>query len=159
MTKLSGYQLHRVVTAWLQVGAVFVAAIALVFSMMEARIVKRNTLSDVAHEGLQKFVALSSKYPHLYLLEPENQPDTELSLEEQEIERSAYILLMLAYERMYRYARTTQQLEKLGKIESMISAYGGIEQFLKARDLIVSISDTNFAIQLNKLLAKEKRNK
>lgn len=157
MTKLSGYELHRVVTAWLQVGAVIVAAIALVFSMMEARIEKRNTLSDVAHEGLQKFVELSSRYPRLYLMEPGSRPDTELSLEEKEIERSAYILLILTYERMYRYARTTYQLDKLSKIESMVVAYGGVERFLNARDLIVSISDANFATQLNKLLVKDKR--
>lgn len=150
--ELSDYELHRVISAYLQTGAVFVAAIALAFAMVKARIEKRNTLSDVAHEGLLKFVELSARHPHLYLLEPERRPDTKLSLEEREIERSAYILLILTYERMYRYARSTDQLEKLRKIEKMIVAYGSTERFLEARDLIVSISDNNFTRQLNKLL-------
>ena len=150
--ELSDYELHRVISAYLQTGAVFLAAIALAFSMVKARIEKRNTLSDVAHEGLLKFVDLSARYPHLYLLEPENRPDTELSLEDREIERSAYILLILTYERMYRYARSTNQLDKLRKIENMMVAYGSIERFLEARDLVASISDVNFTRQLNELL-------
>ena len=152
--ELSDYELQRIITAWLQVGAVFVAAIALAFTMMKARIEKRNTLSDVAHEGLLKFVDLSARHPNLYLLEPEKRPDTDLSHEEREIERSAYILLILTYERMYRYARSTDQLEKLKRIEKMIVAYGSFERFLEARDLIVSISDANFTRQLNGLLNK-----
>ena len=152
--ELSNYEFHRVISAYLQTGAVFLAAIALAFSMVKARIEKRNTLSDVAHEGLLKFVDLSAKHPNLYLLEPEKRPDTELSLEDREIERSAYILLILTYERMYRYARSTAQLEKLRKIENMIVAYSSIERFLEARDLIVSISEDNFTRQLNEILNK-----
>ena len=152
--ELSDYELHRVISAYLQTGAVFIAAIALASSMVKARIEKRNTLNDAAHEGLLKFVELSARYPHLYLLEPEKRPDTELSLEDREIERSAYILLILTYERMYRYARSTDQLEKLSNIEKIIVAYGGIERFLEARDLVVSISDVNFTRQMNKLLNK-----
>ena len=154
MIELSDYELQRIITAWLQVGAVFVAVIALAFTMMKTRIEKRNTLSDVAHEGLLKFVDLSARHPNLYLLEPEKRPDTDLSHEEREIERSAYILLILTYERMYRYARSTDQLEKLKRIEKMIVAYGSFERFLEARDLIVSISDANFTRQLNGLLNK-----
>ena len=154
LMELSDYELQRIITAWLQVGAVFVAAIALTFTMMKAHIEKRNTLSDVAHEGLLKFVDLSARHPNLYLLEPEKRPDTKLSLEEREIERSAYLMLILTYERMYRYARSTNQLEKLRKIEKMMVAYGSIERFLDARDLIVSISDANFTKQLNGLLNK-----
>ena len=108
----------------------------------------------MAHEGLLKFVELSASYPNLYLLEPEKRPNTELGLEDREVERSAYILLILTYERMYRYARSTAQLEKLRNIEKIIVAYGGIERFLEARDLIVSISDDNFTRQLNGLLNK-----
>ena len=152
--ELSDYELHRVISAYLQTGAVFIAAIALASSMVKARIEKRNTLNDAAHKGLLKFVELSARYPHLYLLEPEKRPDTELSLEDREIERSAYILLILTYERMYRYARSTAQLEKLSNIEKIIVAYGGIERFLEARDLVVSISDVNFTRQMNKLLNK-----
>jgi hypothetical protein len=150
--EFSDYEFQRVITAWLQLGTVFVAAIALTFSMMKARIEKRNTLSDVAHEGLLKFVELSARYPRLYLLEPEKRPDTDLSREEREIERSAYILLILTYERMYRYARSTDQLEKLREIEKIIVAYGNIERFMGARDLIISISDEKFTRQLNGLL-------
>jgi hypothetical protein len=149
--ELTDYELQRVITAWLQVGAVFVAAVALAFSMMKARIEKKNTLTNVAYEGLLKFIELSAKHPHLYLLEPEKRPDTELSFEDREIERSAYLLLILAYERMYRYARTTDQLEKLRKIEKMLVAYGSIERFQGACDLIVSIADENFTGQLNTL--------
>lgn len=152
--ELSDYELHRVISAYLQTGAVVVAAIALAFSIVKARIDKRNTLNDVAHEGLLKFVDLSARYPHLYLLEPEKRPNTELSLEDGEIERSAYLLLILTYERMYRYTRSTAQLEKLRNIEKIIVAYGGIERFLEARDLVVSISDENFTRQLNGLLNK-----
>ena len=152
--ELSDYELHRVISAYLQTGAVFVAAIALAFSIVKARVEKRNTLNDVAHEGLLKFVELSASYPNLYLLEPEKRPNTELGLEDREVERSAYILLILTYERMYRYARSTDQLEKLRNIEKIIVAYGGIERFLEARDLIVSISDDNFTRQLNGLLNK-----
>lgn len=152
--ELSDYELHRVIAAYVQTGAVFVAAIALAFSMVKARIEKRNTLNDVAHEGLLKFIELSARYPHLHLLEPEKRPDTELSLEEREIERSAYIMLILAYERMYRYARSTDQLEKLRKIEEMIVAYGSFDRFLEAGDLIISISDTAFTRQLNRLFKK-----
>ena len=149
--ELTDYEFHRVISAYLQVGAVFVAAIALGFSMMKARIEKRNTLTDVAYEGLLKFVELSAKYPHLYLLEPEKRPDTDLSHEDREIERSAYLLLILAYERMYRYARTTDQLEKLRKIEKMITAYDSFERFQDACDLVVSIADVNFTRRLNAL--------
>lgn len=152
--ELSDYELQRIITAWLQVGAVFVAAIALAFTMMKARIEKRNTLSDAAHDGLLKFVDLSARHPNLYLLEPEKRPDTELSLEEREVERSAYILLILTYERMYRYARSTDQLEKLRKIEKMMVAYGSFERFQEARNLIASISDANFTGRLNELLNK-----
>ena len=152
--ELSDYELHRVISAYLQTGAVVVAAIALAFSIVKARIDKRNTLNDVAHEGLLKFVDLSARYPHLYLLEPEKRPNTELSLEDGEIERSAYLLLILTYERMYRYTRSTAQLEKLRNIEKIIVAYGGIERFLEARDLVVSISDENFTRHLNGLLNK-----
>ena len=150
--ELSDYELQRVITAWLQLGTVFVAVIALAFSMMKARIEKRNTLSDVAHEGLLKFVELSARYPRLYLLEPEKRLDKELSHEDKEIERSAYILLILTYERMYRYARTTDQLEKLREIEKIIVAYGNIERFMGASDLILSISGKKFTRQLSELL-------
>ena len=153
--ELSDYELQRVITAWLQTGAVFVAAIALAFAMVKARIEKKNTLTAVAYEGLLKFVELSARYPHLYLLEPEKRPGTDLSHEEREIERSAYILLILTYERMYRYARSTDQLEKLRKIEKMIVAYGRFERFLEARDLIASISDGDFTRKLNGLLNRD----
>ena len=152
--ELTNYELHRVITSYLQAGGVIVAAVALAFSMVKARIEKRNTLSDVAHEGLLKFVELSARYPQLYLLEPEKRPDTGLRREEREVERSAYILLLLTYERMYRYARSTDQLGKLKKIEKIILAYAGIERFMEAYDLIVSISDASFIKQLNGLLNK-----
>lgn len=150
--ELSDYEFQRVITAWLQLGTVFVAAIALTFSIMKARIEKRNTLSDVAYEGMLKFVELSAKYPSLYLLDPENRPTTDLSHEELEVERSAYILLILTYERMYRYARSTQQLDKLREIEKIIVAYGNFEHFLIVCDLVISISSKEFTRQLNGLL-------
>ena len=149
--EFTDYELQRVITAWLQLGTVFVAVTALFFSMRKARIEKRNALSDVAHEGLLKFVELSARYPRLYLLDPEKRPDNDLSLEEREIERSAYILLLLTYERMYRYARSTDQLEKLREIEKIIIAYGNTKNFLGARDLIISISGEKFTRQLNGL--------
>lgn len=152
--ELTNYELHRVITSYLQAGGVIVAAAALAFSMVKARIEKRNTLSDVAHEGLLKFVELSARYPQLYLLEPEKRPDTGLRRDEREVERSAYILLLLTYERMYRYARSTDQLGKLKKIEKIILAYAGIERFMEAYDLIVSISGASFIKQLNGLLNK-----
>ena len=157
--ELSDYELQRVITAWLQVGAVFVAAIALIFSMRKARIEKRNALNDAAHEGLLKFVELSARHPNLHLLEPEKRPNSDFSLEDREIERSAYILLILTYERMYRYAKSTNQLEKLRKIERIIMAYGRIERFMEARDLIVSISDEIFTQKLNGLLTKGNNSK
>jgi hypothetical protein len=149
--ELTDYELQRVITAWLQTVAVLVAGMALAFSMMKARIEKKNTLTNVAYEGLLKFIELSAKHPPLYLLEPEKRPATELSFEDREIERSAYMLLILSYERMYRYARSTDQLEKLRKIEKMIVAYGSIERFQDACDLVVSIADENFTRQLNAL--------
>ena len=155
MTELSSYEFHRVITAYLQVGAVLVAAVALAVAMMKARLEKRNTLTTVAHEGLLKFVELSARYPNLSLLDPDKQHENTLTPEECEIERSAYILLLFTYERIYRYARSTSQLDKLGKIEKMIIAYGAIPRFLDARDLIISIADDNFARKLNSLLEPE----
>ena len=46
--ELSDYEFQRVITAWLQLGTVFLAAIALTFSMMKARIEKRNTHARTA---------------------------------------------------------------------------------------------------------------
>lgn len=152
MTELSPYEFHRVITAYLQVGAVLVAAVALAVAMMKARLEKRNTLTTVAHEGLVKFIELNAKYPHLSLLEPEKRQENDLSPEDCEIERSAYMLLLFTYERIYRYARSTNQLDKLSKIENMIIAYGTVPRFLDARDLIISIADDNFAGKLNSLL-------
>ena len=152
--ELTDYEMHRVITAYLQAAAVIVAAITLGLSMVKARIEKRNILNDEAHEGLLRFVKLSAKYPRLHLLHLEKHPDTDLSDEEKEVERSAYILLILTYERMYRYAKSTEQLGQLRKIEKMIEAYGSIDRFREARDLIVSISDLNFTDQLNELINK-----
>ena len=153
--ELTDYEMHRVITAYLQAAAVIVAAITLGLSMAKARIEKRNILNDEAHEGLLRFVDLSARYPRLYLLDLEKRPDTDLSDEEKEVERSAYILLILTYERMYRYAKSTEQLGQLRKIEKMIEAYGSIDRFREARDLIVSISDLNFTNQLNRLINKD----
>ena len=71
----------------------------------------------------------------------------------------AYVLLILTYKRMYRYAKSTNQLEKLGKIERIIMAYGRIERFMEARDLTVSISDEIFTQKLNGLLNKANNSK
>ena len=152
--ELTDYEIHRVITSYLQAAAVIVAAITLGFSVAKARIKKRNILNDEAHEGLLRFVDLSARYPHLYLLNPEKRPDIDLSDEEKEVERSAYILLILTYERMYRYAKSTEQLGELRKIEKMIEAYGSIERFREARDLIITISDLHFTDQLNGLINK-----
>ncbi len=152
--ELTDYEMHRVITSYLQAGAVIVAAITLGFSVLKARTKKRNILNDEAHEGLLRFVELSTRYPRLYLLHPENRPDIELSDEEREVERSAYILLILTYERMYRYAKSTKQLGQLRKIEKMIEAYGSIERFREALDLMIPISDLNFTNQLNALINK-----
>ena len=64
--ELSDYYLHRVITSWLQVGAVFVAAAALVLSMIKTRRDAKRALTAVAHEGFLKFVELSARYPELY---------------------------------------------------------------------------------------------
>ena len=82
MTELSPYELHRVITAYLQVGAVLVAAVALAIAMMKTRLEKRNTLTTVAHEGLLKFVELNARYPHLSLLNPDKRQENNLTPEE-----------------------------------------------------------------------------
>jgi hypothetical protein len=69
--ELSDYYLHRVVTSWLQLGAVLVAAAALIISIIKSRIDRKVAIYEAAHEGLVKFLELSVAHPDLYLLEPE----------------------------------------------------------------------------------------
>ncbi len=149
---LSDYELQRVITSWLQVSAVLVAAASLMISMARNRLKSKMTITSVANEGLVKFVEISAKYPHLYLLEPENRPSPDLSYEDREIERSAYLLLLLTYERMYQYASATGQRAKLKEFDRLIAAYSPVDQFRQSSMLIASISGPGFASQLENLL-------
>ncbi len=150
--ELSDYYLHRVITSWLQVGAVFVAAAALVLSMIKTRRDAKRALTAVAHEGFLKFVELSARYPELYLMQPENHPNKELSPSERGIERSAFILLLSTYERLFLDARSTNQHEKLREIEKLITAYAGYDQFRETCLLYMAFSENGFAKHLNALV-------
>ena len=153
---MTDYELHRIITAWLQVGAVVVAAVALMYSQAKARFERRISLHAIAHEGLLKFVEFSAKHPNLHLLEPDKRVDGELSPEEREIERSGYLLLILAYERSYRFVGPRDRKSTLRKIERLISAYAAIDQFREAVDLYTSFSDDRFTRQLNSLIMTSK---
>ena len=150
--ELFDYYLHRVITSWLQVGAVLVAAAALVLSMIKARREAKRALTAVAHEGFLKFVELSTRYPDLYLMHPEKRPNKELSPSEREIERSAFILLLSTYERLFLDAGSTNQHEKLREIEKLITAYAGYDQFRETCLLYMAFSENGFARHLNALV-------
>lgn len=150
--ELSDYYLHRVITSWLQVGAVFVAAAALLLSMKKASRDAKRALTAVAHDGFLKFVKLSAEYPDLYLMQPEKRPNKELSFSEREIERSAFVLLLSTYERLFLDAGCTNQLEKLREIEKLITVYAGYDQFQEACLLYIAFSENKFAKHLNALI-------
>ena len=150
---MTDYELHRIITAWLQVGAVVVAAVALMFSQVKARFERRVTLQAIAHDGLLRFIEFSAKHPNLHLMEePEKRVDDELSQEDLEIERSAYLLLILAYEKAYRFVGSGGQRKGLRKIERLILAYATCGRFRETVDLYTSFSDDRFSRQLYNLV-------
>jgi hypothetical protein len=149
---MTDYEFQRVLTAWLQVGAVLVAAIALLFSLAKARFERRSALLAIAHEGLMKFIELSARHPNLCLLEPEKRTGGELRPEDQVIERSAYLLLLMAYERAFRFLGSGKRRPKLRKIESLIVAYAGVPRFRESVELYLSFSDDRFTGHLRTLL-------
>ena len=153
---MTDYEVQRIITSWLQVGAVVVAAIALLFSLAKARLERRSTLTSLAHEGLVKFVEISANNPDLCLLEPEKRTEKDLGHEKMEVERSAYVLLLLTYERVFRYAVSTGQSRRLQKMEDLIAGYSGFSRFGEACDLVKSISDQEFADQLDRLASRHK---
>lgn len=150
---MTDYEFQRVLTAWLQLGAVLIAAIALSFSLVKARFERRSTLLAIAHEGLMTFVGLSARHPNLCLLEPEKRTQGEPSPEDQAVERSAYLLLLMAYERAYRYLGSDKRTHKLREIARLIVAYAGMPRFRESVELYVSFSDDRFTRQLRALLA------
>ena len=143
--ELSDYYLHRVITSWLQVGAVFVASAALVLSMIKTRREAKRALTAAAHEGFLKFVELSARYPELKLLYPEERADSERSAAEREIERSAFILLLSTYERLFHDAESTNQVEKLREVEKLITAYARSDWFRESCELYAAFSDNRFS--------------
>jgi hypothetical protein len=149
---VTDYEFQRVLTAWLQVGAVLVAAIALLFSLAKARFERRSALLAIAHEGLMKFVELSARHPNLCLLEPEKRSGGALGPEDQAVERSAYLLLLMAYERAYRYLGSDGKKHKLREIERLIVAYADVPRFRESVELYVSFSDDRFTGHLRTLL-------
>ena len=153
---MTDYEVQRLITSWLQVGAVVVAAIALLFSLAKARLERRSTLASLAHEGLVKFVEICANNPELHLMEPEKRPEKGLSPQSMEVERSAYVLLLLTYERAFRYAGSTGQSTKLQRMEELIAGYSGFSSFGEACDLVKSISGQEFADQLDRLATRQK---
>lgn len=152
MAAMIDFEWHRVVTAWLNVGAVIIGAIALVLTQMRANFERRNAIQNIAHEGLIKFVELNANHPELSLMEPEKRIEKALTQDELEIERSAYLLLLLTYERAYFYSRGAKQKHKLRELERLIGAYAPIENFRKAVDLYVLVADDKFSKEIDKLV-------
>jgi hypothetical protein len=153
--ELSDYYLHRVITSWLQVGAVVVAAAALVLSMIRARREAKRALTAAAHEGFLKFVELSARYPELSLMHPEKRPNKELSLAEKEIERSAFILLLSTYERLFHDAESTNQVDKLREVDKLITAYAHSNRFRETCELYSAFSENRFSGHLLKKIEKK----
>ncbi len=153
--ELSDYYLHRVITSWLQVGAVLVAAAALVLSMIKARREAKRALTAVAHEGFLKFVELSTRYPDLYLMHPEKRPNKEISSTEKEIEHSAFILLLSTYERLFHDAESTNQAGKLREVKKLITAYAGFDQFRETCELYSAFSENRFSEHLLRKMLKK----
>ncbi len=150
--ELSDYYLHRVITSWLQLGAVLVAAIALIISIVKARIDSKVALYDAAHEGFIKFLELSIAVPELHLLEPEKRSSVEETETQRERVRSAYMLFLVSYERMYRYAKATGQLTQLEKYNELIHAYAAIPEFRAICELYNSFTGPKFSGHLNAIL-------
>ncbi len=154
--ELSDYYIHRVITSWLQLGAVLVAAVALIISIIKSRIDRKVAIYEAAHEGLVKFLELSIAHPDLYLLEPENRHGIELTETQREQERSAYMLFLVSYERMYRSARATGQLEQLAKYDDLVRAYAAIPEFRAMCEIYNDYSGTKFTGYLGSVLERRR---
>jgi len=146
------FEWHRVVTAWLNVGAVIIGAIALVLTQRRANFDRKNAIQSIAHEGLIKFVELNAQNPELCLMEPEKRAEKVLSRQELEIERSAYLLLLLTYERAFFYSNGAKQQHKIDEIERLISAYASFENFHEAVELYLLFADEQFTKRIRKLI-------
>lgn len=149
---IGDYYLHRVIAAWLQVGAVVVAGVALAVSMRRARVERRADLASAAYEGMARFIEIGARNPALGLLESQEGARRQISPENREIGRAAYLLLLLTYERMYRHARWTKQPHRLATMRQMIAAYAGVPLFQEACRLFTSMSDDDFAQHLARVL-------
>ena len=112
-------------------------------------------MTAAAHEGFLKFVELSAKYPDLYLMHPKKRPDKELSSAEKEIERSAFILLLSTYERLFHDAESANQVDKLREVDKLITAYARSDRFRETCELYSAFSENRFSGHLLKKIEKK----
>lgn len=88
-------------------------------------------------------------------MHPEKRPNKELSLAEKEIERSAFILLLSTYERLFHDAESTNQVDKLREVDKLITAYAHSNRFRETCELYSAFSENRFSGHLLKKIEKK----